>query len=107
VADQAVAVLYAAVMMLMGLSMAASWRYLATHPQLVLPVVRRAMTAGARRALLGALAYAPALVLAPLLPSVSLGLDAAIAVYFAVSRSEVPGLVHAGALQAGEASDPD
>jgi uncharacterized membrane protein len=54
-----VAVLYAAVMMLMGLSIAASWRYLSAHSQLVLPVARP-INAGARRALLGALAYTPA-----------------------------------------------
>jgi uncharacterized membrane protein len=104
-AAAAVAVLYAAVMMLMGLSMAASWRYLSNHAELVAPAARPAMNAGAQRALLGALAYAPSLILAPLLPSVSLGFDAAIAVYFAVSRSEVPGLVHTAALKAGETPD--
>jgi uncharacterized membrane protein len=106
-AAAAVAVLYAAVMMLMGLSMAASWRYLRNHAELVAPAARPAMNAGAQRALLGALAYAPSLILAPLLPSVSLGFDAAIAVYFAVSRSEVPGLVHTAALKAGETPDSD
>jgi uncharacterized membrane protein len=106
-AAAAVAVLYAAVMMLMGLSMAASWRYLRNHAELVAPAARPAMNAGAQRALLGALAYAPSLILAPLLPSVSLGFDAAIAVYFAVSRNEVPGLVHTAALKAGETPDSD
>lgn len=43
----AVAVLYAAVLMLMGLSIAASWRYLASQPQLVMPEARPAMRAGA------------------------------------------------------------
>jgi uncharacterized membrane protein len=102
-----VALLYAAVMTLMGLSFAASWRYLCAHLELVVPAAKPAMNAGMRRALLGALAYVPALILALLFPAVSLGLDAAIAVYFAASRSEVPGLVHAAALQADEMSEPD
>jgi TMEM175 potassium channel family protein len=97
-AARTVAALYAAVMMLMGLTMAASWRYLVRHEQLVVTTARSAMAAGARRALLGALAYVPALILAPLTPAVSLILDAVIAVYFAASKSEVPGLVHAAAL---------
>ena len=53
-AAAAVAVLYAAVMMLMGLSMAASWRYLRNHAELVAPAARPAMNAGAQRGLLGA-----------------------------------------------------
>jgi uncharacterized membrane protein len=94
-----VALLYAVTMMLMGLSMAASWRYLARHEQLVAEPARAAMPGGARRALLGALAYVPAIVLAPLVPAVSLLLDAVIAVYFAVSKSEVPGLIHRAAIE--------
>lgn len=105
-AAQAVALLYAAVMMLMGLSIAASWRYLVRHEELVVATVRPAMAAGARRALLGALAYLPALFLALLAPAISFGLDAAIALYFAASKSEVPGLVHASALHRAEPSEP-
>jgi uncharacterized membrane protein len=93
------AVLYAVTMMLMGLSMAASWRYLARHQQLVADPARAAMTGGARRALLGALAYVPAIVIAPLVPAASLLLDAVIAVYFAVSKTEVPGLIHRAAIE--------
>jgi uncharacterized membrane protein len=96
---RAVALLYAATMMLMGLSMALSWRYLTNHPELVAEPARAAMPAGARRALLGSLAYLPAVVLAPLIPAVSLLVDAVIAVYFAASRSEVPGLIHKAAMQ--------
>jgi hypothetical protein len=106
-AARAVAALYAAVMMLMGLSMAGSWRYLMRHEQLVVATARPAMAAGTRRALLGALAYRPALILAPLAPAVSLALDAVIAVYFAVSRSEVPWLVHAAALHGNQPKEPD
>jgi TMEM175 potassium channel family protein len=94
-----VAVLYAVTMMLMGLSMALSWRYLVRHEQLVAEPGRPAMAAGARRALLGALAYLPAIALAPLVPAVSLLLDAVIAVYFAVSKSEVPGLIQRAAIE--------
>ena len=107
-AAAAVAVLYAAVMMLMGLSMAASWRYLRNHAELVRP--GRSTSDERRRTTRGlpvALAYARSLILAPLLPSVSLGFDAAIAVYFAVSRSEAPGLVYTAALKAGETPDSD
>lgn len=101
---RAVALLYAATMMLMGLSMAVSWHYLTRHEQLVHETVRPAMRAGARRALLGALAYLPAIILAPLVPPASLLLDAAIAIYFAVSKSEVPGLLHRAALTEPPAS---
>jgi uncharacterized membrane protein len=94
-----VAALYAVTMMLMGLSMAASWRYLAHHEQLVAEPARAAMAGGARRALLGALAYVPAITLAPLVPAVSLLLDAVIAAYFAVSKSDVPGLIHRAAIE--------
>jgi uncharacterized membrane protein len=44
-------------MMVMGLSMALSWRYPTRHEQLVYEPARPAIRAGARRALLGALAY--------------------------------------------------
>jgi uncharacterized membrane protein len=94
-----VAVLYAVTMMLMGLSMALSWRYLARHEQLVAEPARAAMAGGARRALLGAVAYVPAIAIAPFVPVASLVLDAAIAVYFALSRSDVPGLIHRAAIE--------
>jgi uncharacterized membrane protein len=96
---RAVAVLYAATMMLMGLSIASSWRYLAKHEQLIAEPARAAMPAGGRRALLGALAYIPAIGLAFPTPALSLALDGAIAIYFAVSRSEVPGLIHRAAIK--------
>jgi hypothetical protein len=67
--------------------------------QLVAEPARAAMAGGARRALLGALAYVPAIILAPLVPGVSLLLDAVIAVYFAVSKSEVPGLIYQAAIK--------
>ncbi|MGO9751410.1 MAG: TMEM175 family protein [Solirubrobacteraceae bacterium] len=101
-----VALLYAATMMLMGLSMAFGWRYLATHDQLVAQPARGAIPAGARRALLGALAYIPAVVFAVLVPAISLAVDAAIAVYFALSRSEVPGLIYRAGLDDASESSP-
>lgn len=64
--------------------------YLATHQQLVLPAARSAMSAGARRALLGAAAYVPELALRPLIPAASLGLDGVIAVYFASPEARCP-----------------
>jgi len=55
-AEQArtVAVLYAGIMLLMGLSFTLSWRFLARNPELVAEPARAAFPAGARRALLGA-----------------------------------------------------
>jgi uncharacterized membrane protein len=95
---QPAAVLYAAVMLLMGLSFALSWRYLAAHPELVAEPARPAVPAGARRALLGGLVYVVAIALAFISPAASFALDALAAAYFATSRSEVPGLVHRAAL---------
>lgn len=94
-----VALLYAATMMLMGLSMAFSWRYLTAHEQLIAKPARAAMPAGTRRALLGSLAYLPAIVFALLVPVISFAIDAAIATYFAVSRSQVPGLIYQAGLK--------
>jgi uncharacterized membrane protein len=102
-APRVVALLYAATMMLMGLSMAFSWRYLTEHEQLIAEPARPAMAAGARRALMGSLAYVPAIVFALLVPPISFGIDAAIAVYFALSRSEVPGLIYEAGLKDGSA----
>ncbi len=93
------ALLYAVAMMLMGLAMTASWGYLSRREQLVAEPARPAMPGGTRRSLLGALAYLPAIALAPLVPAVSFAIDAAIAIYFALSRSEVPGLIHRAALE--------
>ncbi len=93
-----VAVLYATIMMAMGLSFALGWRYLAGHTALVAEPARGAFPAGARRALLGGLVYLPAIVLALISPLASFALDALVAVYFAASRSEVPGLIHRAAL---------
>lgn len=96
---QFVAVLYAPIMMLMGLSFALIWRYLVTHDELVAEPARAAFPAGARRAVLGALVYVPAILLAFISPAASFSIDALIAIYFAASKSEVPGLVHRAALQ--------
>lgn len=93
------AVLYAATMLLMGLSFAFGWRYLAAHNELVSEPARAAFPAGARRALLGGLIYVAAILLALLSPIASFALDALVAIYFAASRSEVPGLIHRAALE--------
>ena len=106
-AARAVALLYASTMMLMGLSMAFGWRYLAKHDQLVARPARAAMSAGARRALLGALAYIPAIAFAVLVPAISVAVDAAIAMHFALSRSEVPGFIYGAGLDNGSVSTAD
>jgi uncharacterized membrane protein len=93
------AVLYASIMLLMGLSFAAGWRYLAGHDELVAEPARPAFPAGTRRALAGGLVYAIAIAIAFVSPDVSFAIDALVAVYFAVSRSEVPGLIHRAAVQ--------
>ena len=87
------AILYAATMLMMGLSFAWSWRYLRTHPDLVAASARPAFAAGTRRALVGSLVYVVAIVAALVSPLASFALDAAVALYFAVSRSDVPGLI--------------
>lgn len=101
-AARTVAVLYATIMMLMGLSMALSWRYLDSHRELLAEASRAAFPAGARRALLGALVYLPAILVALISPTASFALDAIVAIHFAVSRSSVPGLVHRAALEHDE-----
>jgi len=88
-----------------GRSMAFSWHYLTRHKGLVFEPARPAMRR-ARRALLGALAYLPVIALAPLPPAGSLVVDAAIAVYFAASKSEVPGLIHQATLTAQHSAAP-
>ena len=95
------AVLYAATMLMMGLSFAWGWRYLAAHPELVTEAARPAFPAGARRALLGGLVYLVAIAVAFLSPLASFAIDAIVAVYFAASRSNVPGLI----VQAAQTDD--
>ena len=90
---RATAVLYAATMLMMGLTFAWGWRYLAAHPELVAEPARPAFPAGARRALLGGLVYLIAIAVAFLSPRASFAIDAIVAVYFAASRSRVPGLI--------------
>jgi hypothetical protein len=92
-------VLYASLMLLMGLSFAAGWRYLTKHGELVHEVAQPAFPAGTRRALVGGLIYVPAILIAFVSPDVSFAIDALIAVYFALSRSEVPGLINRAAVQ--------
>ena len=87
------AILYAATMMMMGLTFAWCWRYLTLHPELVAEPARAAFPAGTRRALVGGLVYVVAIVVAVASPWASFGIDAAVAAYFALSRSEVPGLL--------------
>ncbi len=95
------AVLYAATMLLMGLSFAESWRYLCRHPELVAAPARAAFAAGYRRALLGGLVYLVAIAAVLVSPLVSFAIDAAVAAYFAASRSDVVSLlVQASADQA-------
>jgi uncharacterized membrane protein len=100
-AAEAVAVLYAATMMGMGFSITLIWRYLSAHPELVLPAAAPpALAHATRRSLIGALAYVPAIALAFISPLPSSAIDAAI--YFAVSQSDVSGLVHRAALATRE-----
>jgi uncharacterized membrane protein len=95
------AVLYAATMLLMGLSFSWGWRYLAVHPELVAKPARVAFPTGTRRALLGGLVYFAAIALALINPAASFAIDALVAGYFALSRSEVPGLIYQAAQSDG------
>jgi len=90
---RAAAILYAATMLMMGLSFAWGWRYLSAHPELVAEPARSAFPAGTRRALLGGLVCLVAIAVAFLSPIASFAIDAIVAAYFAASRSEVPGLI--------------
>jgi uncharacterized membrane protein len=87
------AILYASIMLAMGLSFGWGWRYLTKHPGLVAEPGRTALAAGTRRAVLGGLVYLAAIAVALVSPLASFALDAVVAVYFALSRSEVPGLL--------------
>jgi len=91
------AVLYATTMLLMGLSFSLSWRYLAEHPSLVAASARAGSRPGTRRALVGGLVYLVAIAVALASPSASFAIDALIALYFAASKSEVPGLIQRAA----------
>jgi uncharacterized membrane protein len=93
----AAAVLYATTMLMMGLSFSLGWRYLAEHPEMVAEPARAAFPAGFRRALLGGLVYLLAIVAAFVSTDLSFAIDAMIALYFAASKSEVPGLIHRAA----------
>ena len=102
-AARAVAVLYAATMLMMGLAFALGWRYLARHSELVVEGARPAFSAGTRRALLGGLVYLLAIAFAFVEPMGSFAIDALVAVYFASSRSRVPALI----IQSTHAEAPD
>jgi len=78
-------------MLMMGITFAWGWPYQTTHPALVGEPARPAFPAGTRR--VGGLVYLVALAVAFLSPLASFSIDALVAVYFAVSRSEVPGLI--------------
>jgi uncharacterized membrane protein len=98
-ADQGVAqarvaaMIYATIMLCMGLSFAWSWRYLERHPDLVVESARPAFHTGARRALLGGAVYLVAIAAAVVSPTASFAIDGIVAIYFAASKSEVPGLL--------------
>ena len=100
---RAAAILYAATMLMMGLTFAWGWRYLSLHPELVAEPARPAFPAGTRRALLGGLVYLVAIAVAFASPLASFAVDAVVAGYFALSTSEVPGLVVASS----SGDDPD
>ena len=88
------AILYASTMLLMGLSFAWGWRYLCDHPEMVAEPARSAFPIGARRATLGGLVYLLAIAAAIVSPAVSFGIDAIVAIYFAASKTDVPGLIY-------------
>jgi uncharacterized membrane protein len=91
------AVLYTATMLGMAVTFALGWRYLEGHPELVAEPARAAFTAGVRRALLGVLVYVLAIAVAFVSPAASFAIDALVAIFYAVSSSDVPGLIHRAA----------
>jgi TMEM175 potassium channel family protein len=95
------AILYASTMLLMGLTFAWGWQYLAAHPEMVAAPARAAFPTGMRRALLGGSVYLVAIVAALISPALSFAIDALVAAYFALSRSQVPGLIHRAAQSEG------
>ena len=98
---RATAVLYGATMLMMGVCFAWGWRYLSRNAQLVAESARPAFRAGTRRALTGGLVYLGAIAVAFLSPLASFAIDAAVAVYFAASRSRVPELIVKSAVAGG------
>lgn len=79
--------------MMMGLTFVWGWRNLVRHPALVVPAAVPGLVVGLRRAWLGGLAYPVAIGVAFISTWASFAIDAAIAVYFAVSASPVPTLL--------------
>ena len=71
------------------------------HPELVAEEARAAFAAGTRRSLIASVVYVPAILLAFVSPTASFALDGLVALYFALSRSEVPGLIHRAAIAGG------
>ena len=98
-AARTVAILFAGAMGLMGVSITLLWRYLSAHPELVAPAARKALPAATRRSLAGSLAYLAAIAAAAVSAYASFAVSAAIALYFALSRTSVPAAVIAA--QAG------
>jgi uncharacterized membrane protein len=88
------AVLYASIMLCIALAHTESWRYLSRHLELVAEPARPAVPAGLLRAFLGGVPYLCAIVVAFVSPYASFALDALVALYFGVSRTEVPGLIY-------------
>jgi uncharacterized membrane protein len=96
------ALIYATTMMLMGLSFAWSWHYLDRHRVLVAEPARSAFPAGTRRAFLGGLVYLLAIAAATVSPAASFAIDGLVAIYFALSKSEVPGLIYRATVEISE-----
>ncbi len=95
------AILYGATLLLTSLSFFWGWRYLTGHPELVAEAARPAFPAGTRRAFLGSLVYVVAIVVAVVSPLASFAIDAAVVVYFALTSTDVPGLVDRAARTEG------
>ena len=94
VADaRAAAILYAATMLMMGLTFTWSWRYLDAHAELVAEPARGAFPAGTRRAFLGSLVYLLAILVAVVSATATCAVDGSVGFYFGISKSEVPGLI--------------
>jgi len=87
------AILYAATMMMMGVSFAWSWHYLSRRTDLVIEPARPGLAVGFRRALLGGLADVVAILVAFVSPAASFAIDAVVVISFALSTSRVPALL--------------
>lgn len=83
-----VAILYAAAMFMMAITLAWSWGYLHKHPDLVFEQARPQLAIAYRRRLLATAPYLAAIVVAVFSPLTSFVLDAAVVVYLALSRNE-------------------